>query len=200
MERGFVDKDNFDATDGKFDQRAFRELATNNPTLMELKEQQEKLIEESSKAYEEWAILKSHREQALNHLKLLPSPAPEMKDRMDGTGLRLTNHPLCILTTESLRDCLEIGQLLKSVDRTLLNEWYQWANGHPSLADSNINKNTTKGIAFNFATILWDYFEPRACDVHSTISSQVYPSFHPTLISVSLDLCFPLFLRFVILF
>jgi TPR repeat protein len=178
MERGFVDKNNFDADpDSQFNQETFRKMAKANPTLMELKQQQEKLIEDSSKAYEEWAVLKSHREQALNHLKLIPSPSPEMKDRMDGTGLRLTNHPLCILTSESLRDCLEVGQLLKSIDRTLLGEWYQWANGDPSLADSAINKNSAKGIAFNFATILWDSFEPRACDVHSTISSQVSPSF-----------------------
>jgi hypothetical protein len=142
---------------------------------MKIKQQQEKLIEDSSKAYEEWATLKGVREQALHHLKLVPPPTPEMKDRMDGTGLRLTNHPLCILPSESFKDCLEVGQLLKSVDRTLFNEWYQWANSHPSLADSNLNKNSSKGIAFNFATVLWDSFEPRACDVHSMISSQVDP-------------------------
>ena len=110
-----------------------------------------------------------------------------MKDRMDGTGFRLTSNPLCIFTKESLDDCLEIGRLLKSVDRSLFAEWFQWANSHPLLGDStnkntsvssssssnNNNNNSTKGISFNFATILWDYFEPRACDVHSTISSQV---------------------------
>lgn len=105
-----------------------------------------------------------------------------MKDRMDGTGLRLTNHPLCILTNESLKDCIEVGQLLKSVDRTLLNEWYQWANSHSAIVEGNTstNKNSTKGISFNFASILWDFFEPRACDVHSAISSQVFSlSFNP---------------------
>lgn len=146
------------------------------------------MIEDSSKAYEEWAVLKANREQAINYLKYIPPPEPEMKDRMDGTGFRLTSNPLCILTKNSLDDCLEIGKLLKSVDRTLFAEWYQWANSHPLLGESS-NKissslsitptpssstnSSTKGISFNFATILWDFFEPRACDVHSTITSQV---------------------------
>lgn len=151
--------------------------------MLEIKQQQEKLIEESAKAYEEWAVLKGLREQALNYLKLVPPPVPEMKDRMDGTGLRLTNHPLCILTSESLKDCVEVGQLLKSVDRTLLNEWYQWANSHSAITDTSTNKNGAKSVSFNFASILWDFFEPRSCDVHSTISSQVY------LIDNSIILC-----------
>ncbi len=144
----------------------------NNPVISEIKQHQEKIIEESSKAYEEWAILKLNREQALNYLKLIPPPSPELKDRMDGTGLRLTLNPLSIFASDALKDCIEIGELLKAIDRNLFNEWYQWANSHPTLNGPS-NKISQKGLSFNFANILWDYFEPRACDVHSAISSQV---------------------------
>lgn len=208
MEKGFIVKENFDKDpESEFSPEEYQKKVQNNPTILEIKAQQQKIIEDSSKAYEEWAVLKANREQAINYLKYIPPPEPEMKDRMDGTGFRLTSNPLCILTRDSLDDCIEIGKLLKSVDRSLFTEWYQWANSHPLLSDStnkntnlatstntfnytnknknnnnitttnNNNNNGNKGVSFNFATILWDYFEPRACDVHSTITSQVRETF-----------------------
>jgi hypothetical protein len=59
---------------------------------------------------------------------------------------------------ETLEHIIEIGKHLKKVDRTLFVDWMKWSEG--------VIPNTT-------ATVLWDFFAPMACDVHSSVYSQV---------------------------
>jgi hypothetical protein len=148
--------------------------AKNNPTVIELKKQRDKEIEDSNKAFEEWSLLKANREQAVKALNLVPPPTMEFNDdparSMDTSAVA----PNCTLSREQLDNCIEIGQLLKRVDRTLFTEWFTWANSDPAaLARVKNAMDAQKGISFNFATALWDFFEPKACDMHSSISSQV---------------------------
>jgi hypothetical protein len=122
--------------------------------------------------------MKSYREQALSFVALIPPPEPDVRDRMDGQGATLSNTSTHALKEKSFQSAVEVGRLLKKVDRSLFNEWFQWANSHPKieqLGTTTIAGTTTtvKGISFNLAVTMWDYFEPRACDVHSSISSQV---------------------------
>jgi hypothetical protein len=66
--------------------------------------------------------------------------------------------------TEQIKQIIDVGKALKKVDRTLLQEWAQWS---------------AKCLSFQTAIILWDAFEPKACDVHHLYYSQVCnrPSF-----------------------
>lgn len=57
---------------------------------------------------------------------------------------------------------LEVGKNLKRIDRTLFNDWANWCG--------NV-------VPVNIANILWDFFSPRSCDVHSSQYSQIRDSF-----------------------
>jgi Ca2+-binding EF-hand superfamily protein len=57
---------------------------------------------------------------------------------------------------------VEVGKNLKRVDRTLFNDWATWCGSV---------------IPVNIANVLWDFFSPRACDVHSSQYSQIRDSF-----------------------
>lgn len=145
-----------------------------NPTIQEIKQQRQQEIENSAKAFDEWTTLKHNREMAVKYLQLVAPPAMEINRDPTGSYEAPTTSPHCTLTRESLNDCIEIGKLLKRVDRTLFAEWFKWANADPAAERAaKTSTEVQKGISFNFATTLWDYFEPKACDVHSAISSQV---------------------------
>lgn len=145
-----------------------------NPTVTELKRQREKEVEDSAKAYDEWSTLKGNREMAVRYLNLIPPPEMEIRTDPAGSYDPPAVAPNCTLTPDALDDCIEIGKLLKKADRTLFAEWFKWANADPAALKLVKNPaDAQKGISFNFATAMWDYFEPRACDVHSAISSQV---------------------------
>jgi Ca2+-binding EF-hand superfamily protein len=57
---------------------------------------------------------------------------------------------------------VEVGKNLKRIDRTLFNDWATWCSSV---------------IPVNIANVLWDFFSPRACDVHSSQYSQIRDSF-----------------------
>lgn len=147
-----------------------------------MKKQREKEIEDSNRAFEEWSVLKSNREQAIKALALVPPPNMEFNDDPSRIVDASAVAPNCTLSREQLENCIEIGQLLKRVDRTLFTEWFTWANSDPAaLARVKNPVDAQKAISFNFATTLWDFFEPRACDMHSAISSQVRETFQKLL-------------------
>lgn len=57
---------------------------------------------------------------------------------------------------------IEVGQALKQVDRSTFANWYEWS----------------KGVQSRFmAQTLWDFFEPKSCDVHSATYSHVRDTF-----------------------
>ena len=190
MQKGYLAKENFDADD----QENFKEKVRNNSTLQEIEAQQKKAAEESAKAYEEWSDMKSNREQAIKSLNLVPFPELENRGG-DGVGYESSvSNALCLLSEYSLADVIEIGGLLKKVDRTLFTEWYHWCNSQSNNdtdAKTKLSANVTasaavatttsstpkKAISYQFASALWDYFEPQACDVHSSVSSQVRDTF-----------------------
>ena len=62
----------------------------------------------------------------------------------------------------SVQDLIAIGKALKKVDRSTLSEW-------SAVCGDKIN--------FNHCSILWDSFEPIACDVHNTAYSQTRDAF-----------------------
>ena len=64
--------------------------------------------------------------------------------------------------SEELEQVIEVGKNLKKVDRTLFVDWMKWCEGV---------------IPTNIAAILWDFFPPVACDVHSSAYSQVRDTF-----------------------
>jgi hypothetical protein len=57
--------------------------------------------------------------------------------------------------------CIRLGRAMKKVDRTLLQEWATWAD---AVFTSSV------------AVALWDFFPPKACDIHSAVYSQVADS------------------------
>mmetsp|Transcript_28821 Transcript_28821/g.48622 ORF Transcript_28821/g.48622 Transcript_28821/m.48622 type:complete len:1741 (+) Transcript_28821:136-5358(+) len=190
MQKGYLAKENFDEDD----MDNFKEKVRNNPTLKEIEANQKKAAEDSAKAYEEWSDMKSNREQAVKSLNLIPSPSIENRGEGVGYESSVTN-ALCLLSDHSLQDVIEIGELLKKVDRSLFTEWYHWCNNKvtekdektklsanvaASAAATSGNSTTTppkKAISYQFASAMWDYFEPQSCDVHSAVSSQVRDTF-----------------------
>jgi hypothetical protein len=59
---------------------------------------------------------------------------------------------------EVFQHCVEMGKILKRIDRLLFNDWSKWCD---------------EVIPNSVAAILWDYFAPIACDVHTVAYSQV---------------------------
>lgn len=187
MMKGYVAKENFDEDD----MHDFRERVQNNDTLKEMEAIRKKAAEDSAKAYEEWSDMKCNREQAIKSLSLVPSPSVESCE--DGVGYESSvTNALCLLSDRSLDDVIEVGSLLKKVDRTLFTEWYHWCNGKMEEKDTKmkLSANVTaaaagtvaatapkKAVSYQFASAMWDYFEPQACDVHSAVSSQVRDTF-----------------------
>lgn len=187
MQKGYLAKENFDEDD----MHDFKEKVRNNPTLKEIEANQKKAAEDSAKAYEEWSDMKSNREQAIRSLSLIPPP--EIENRGDTVGYEsAVTNALCLLSDHSLEDVIEIGELLKKVDRTLFTEWYRWCNSKITEVDTKtkLSANVTasvavaasttepkKALSYQFASALWDYFAPQACDVHSAVSSQVRDTF-----------------------
>ena len=61
--------------------------------------------------------------------------------------------------SSSLSDVIKVGKALKKVDRTLFNEWRRWAD--------NV-------ISPHVATVMWDFFYPRTCDLHGMVGTEVW--------------------------
>jgi len=102
----------------------------------------------SKEAFEKWVIQKEMREQSQRCLALMPPP-------------QLPRN--CNAFTDKVTvNVIEVGRALKKIDRTLVQEWAKWAEDV---------------MGFNTASILWDAFEPIACDVHSAAHSVLKETF-----------------------
>jgi len=53
---------------------------------------------------------------------------------------------------------IEVGQKLKAIDRNLFKDWKRWTDGFQSSYK---------------CTVIWNYFAPRCCDVHSASYSGI---------------------------
>eukprot|EP01038_Epipyxis_sp_PR26KG_P011939 gene11939-15981_t len=165
---GFVAKENFDADE----QHEFRREKEENKALNDKIMLEKKLKEDSAKAYDEWIIQKELREQALKCFNLIPKPTQDNNNdfnvmrgsivsdfngnSMNGSG----TGKLQLNSTSKI--CITIGKAMKRIDRTLFSEWSKWCD--------NI-------FSTYVSTVLWDFFPPTACDIHSTSYSQVRDSF-----------------------
>eukprot|EP01039_Chlorochromonas_danica_P007761 gene7761-8572_t len=170
LKMGYVNKENFDEEDTDRYEREKRE----NSTLTEKRQLEAKIREESAKAYEEWVQVKEMKDQAIKCLGLLPKPTLQEAEDVDNrmrrsvtstTDSSATKGALNIRNPdhkEKLNHIVDVGKALKSVDRTLFTDWSKWAD---------------QVLSANVCMVLWDFFEPRSCDVHSSTFSQVRDTF-----------------------
>ncbi|RYH06483.1 hypothetical protein EON65_42810 [archaeon] len=168
---GYVSKENFESEDRERFEKEKRE----NTVLREREMMGKKLREESTKAYDDWVKTKELRDQAVKCLSYIPKPNPA-EDNSDMNSSRLrrsttsvdsykTSTKLYVLITEHKEmfdHVVDVGKALKSVDRTLFFDWAKWCESV---------------LSINTCQVLWDYFDPRACDVHSAAFSQVRDTF-----------------------
>lgn len=158
MDLGFVHKENLDGED-KYE---FHNIVRNNEALNDLKARKEKEKEDGDRAFDEWVQIKSIREQALKMLSLLKPPeAPLLRTSTNGPMAVKDKEPY-FGDSSKIPEVIEIGRNLKKADRSLYKDWADWAR--PVLSSY-------------VSTVLWDYFDPMACDVHCSSYSQVRDSF-----------------------
>lgn len=192
LSKGFVDKGNFDEDpdDERFSMESYRKERRSNEKLVERREQGAKMKEASAKAFNEWVQMKDLKEQAVKCLSYLKAGGGDGGGGSVGsnaTGRRSVSgsqagtqpgstrgstrgslrgsrdgSPIRPQTNASVQDLIAVGRALKKVDRSVLGEWASVCEGK---------------IGFNQCAVLWDYFEPVACDVHNTAYSQVRDSF-----------------------
>lgn len=107
------------------------------------KEQRQAAADDS---YREWLEQKRARESARDYLKHIETP-DELKDdrgKLADEGTALDHWK-------------DVGQHLKIVDRSLLDEWFDWSKGF--------------GVSYYICNVLWDSFQPIGDDVHTTYYS-----------------------------
>ena len=61
-----------------------------------------------------------------------------------------------------IKNWIDVGKQLKAIDRNLYNDWLTWSNGYQS------------GYK---CQVLWDFFPPKCCDVHSAAYSGMRETF-----------------------
>lgn len=145
-----------------------------------------------SRAYEEWLVIKDLCAAALKCLKSIACPTLQVDEdkqflRQTSRIMRSSTSSLLngsingniapLLSSESVLSkgveylppsekdiayCIEIGQALKKVDRSLFADWSSWCKDI---------------IKQNNALVLWDFFAPRSCDIHSLAYSQLRSTF-----------------------
>lgn len=120
----------------------------NSAEVREAKEKAAAAKELSKEAFEKWVIQKEMREQSQRCLNLMPPP--QLPKNCNA------------FTDEVTVKVIEVGRALKKIDRTLVQEWAKWCEDV---------------MGFNTANILWDAFEPIACDVHSAAHSVLKETF-----------------------
>lgn len=161
-------------------------------------ENQMQLQEVGQKAFDEWTMLKENRDIAARSLSLLKPP--EIETVLSEMDEMVQVSPHCNLTPRDLKYVVQVGVLLKKVDRSLFSDWYKWANTNSSADRENLRKSISASlskkpsselpcaISYFFGIAIWDYLEPTCCDVHSSMNSQVV-RFLPSLLYVFLFTC-----------
>lgn len=199
LKLGYVAKENFDEGEEALFAREKRE----NQVIVEKQRQEQKQKEDNAKAYDEWIVLKGMRDQALKCLQLLPKPqvaytgtlrrsgyfgddvapsrrsvtssqgdlsttgrgkggAPSSSSAPGGTTAQFALNLKDNRDRDTFDRIVEVGKNLKRIDRTLFKDWAQWCG---------------TVVPVNVASVLWDFFAPRACDVHSAAYSQIRDGF-----------------------
>ncbi len=168
LEKGHVVRENFD------DENDYKSEVRTNTAKKEREENEKKLKEDSDKAYNEWLEQKELRDLAVKYVKFLPpADADTSKRNSSNTSLsasisaQRSSKEFFPATEKEFSSrtydfCVDVGKNLKKIDRTLLQEWSQWC---------------ASVFSFNTCTVLWDSFEPVACDVHCSSYSQIRDTF-----------------------
>jgi hypothetical protein len=157
-----VNKENFDEEEASLYAREKR----SNQVIVERAQQEAKTKDDNAKAFDDWLVQKEMRDQALHCLRLLSKPiisdsttGDDLRGSRSSTSVSLMSTAKAPLRNSSeARHCIEVGKALKRVDRTLFKDWAVWCESV---------------FRVNVANILWDFFPPMACDVHSAAFSQV---------------------------
>jgi Ca2+-binding EF-hand superfamily protein len=102
----------------------------------------------SAESFTKWVVQKEMREQSQRCLSLMPQPQ-----------LPRNSNPF---TQSITKQVVKVGQALKKIDRTLVQEWAKWAEDV---------------FNFNTANILWDGMAPIACDMHCAAHSALKSTF-----------------------
>ena len=148
----------------KLAQKIPNEMENTKPMVTYGEEMERKMRDENAQAFENWLVLKELRETALRYLSFIKvsNSSSGANDRPETLRLSIasakSDHES---NTQKLQYCFNIGKALKKVDRSLYQDWYNWCTSN------NV------GISIQVATAVWDYFEPQACDIHSSSFSQV---------------------------
>ena len=167
LEFGFVDKTNLevDPESGTSLRFQFEKTLEENETLQEYKKINEKTQNESGKAFDEWIALKQLKDHAVKYLADIAVPQLPPDDEYIVGATRAeskSNIKTVIYRDPAVADCIEFGKSMKRVDRSLFPEWSKWC---------------AEIIPVSNASILWDSFFPKSCDVHSVLGSQVRETF-----------------------
>ena len=168
LEKGHIVRENFES------ENDYKSEVRTNLAKKEREDVEKKSKEDSDKAYDEWLEQKELRDLALKYVKFLPPADADTSKRTSSN----TSLSASISAQRSSKEffptvekefssktydfCVEVGKHLKLVDRTLLQEWSQWC---------------AAVFSFNTCTVLWDSFEPVACDVHCSSYSQIRDTF-----------------------
>ena len=107
------------------------------------KEQRQAAADDS---YHDWLEQKRARELARDYLKNIETP-----DELKGDDGQLASEKV------ALDHWKDVGKHLKIIDRSLLDEWYDWSKGF--------------GVSYYICNVLWDSFQPIGDDVHTTYYS-----------------------------
>ncbi|GMI03649.1 hypothetical protein TrVE_jg3561 [Triparma verrucosa] len=99
------------------------------------------------KSFDLWRTKKEMSEKAIKALHSCDQPA--LVEEHDGTD-------------EAQEAWIEVGKALKKIDRNLYAEWVKWTDGFRS------------GY---HCQVLWDYFPPKCCDIHSAAYSGMRDTF-----------------------
>jgi Ca2+-binding EF-hand superfamily protein len=97
-------------------------------------------------SYHDWLEQKRARELARDYLKNIETP-----DELKGDDGQLAQESM------ALDHWKDVGKHLKIIDRSLLDEWFDWSKGF--------------GVSYYICNVLWDSFQPIGDDVHTTYYS-----------------------------
>ena len=148
LETGHVFKENF-KPDSKADLGDYEEEKKRNRAL-KIKRAAEKSREEGcKKSFNLWRAKKEMSEKATELLSENCIDRPSLLAKCEGVE-------------NAEKHWIEVGKNLKMIDRNLYKVWHDWTDGFQSSYKCQV---------------LWDFFPPRCCDLHSTAYSGTRDTF-----------------------
>eukprot|EP01029_Cantina_marsupialis_P011931 TRINITY_DN2642_c0_g1_i6.p1 TRINITY_DN2642_c0_g1~~TRINITY_DN2642_c0_g1_i6.p1 ORF type:complete len:906 (-),score=269.50 TRINITY_DN2642_c0_g1_i6:424-3141(-) len=160
LSKGVVIKKNFtDPFDGEVgpeQETEYRQQLRNNEKRLKTKEKIAKRQKMSEKSFEEWNTQKSMRTAALRCLDVIPSPAETLNEDSRNSLVREWEHE------KGIELWVVVGKALKAIDRALFDVWLKWTGEFKSHSQCLQH---------------WNHFEPRSCDLHSNMGSNLRSTF-----------------------